>query len=136
MAQKDLKNNLKVVIAIAPQTIATNTTTTGSIVDTLGYESVTVIPFSATITDGTFTPVINDGDNSALSDEAVVVDDFLIGTEALAALVAADDNATKKLGYVGKKRYIRPDLVSTGTSSGGLVGVMVILSDAITQPTA
>ena len=134
MADKDLKNNLKIVVALAPQTINSDTTTTASIVDTLGYDSVTIIPFSATITDGPYTPVINDGDDSGLSDAAVVADDFLIGTEAAAALAAADDDTAKKVGYVGKKRYIRPDILSASTSSGGTIGVLVLLSHAVTQP--
>jgi len=136
MAQKDLKNKVKTLVAFNIQAISSDTTTAGAIIDTLGYESVTFVIQSGTLTDGAYTPLIQDGDNSGLSDVAAVSDDFLVGTEAAAAFVLADDNTTKRIGYVGKKRYVRLNIVSASTSSGGTFGAVCILGDAISQPTA
>ena len=136
MADKDLKNSVISKVALNIQAISTNTTTAGAIIDTLGYESVTFVLQSGTLTDGAYTPLIEDGDNSGLSDAAAVADDFLLGTEAGAAFALTDDNTTKRIGYVGKKRYVRVSVVSTSVSSGGTLGGVCVLGSAITRPTA
>lgn len=136
MAQKDLKNSVITKTAFNIQAISSDTTTNGVIIDTLGYESVTFILQSATLTDGAYLPLIADGDNSGLSDAAAVADTFLLGTEAAAAFALADDNTTKRIGYCGKKRYVRLSIVSSATSSGGTIGAVCVLGNAITQPTA
>jgi hypothetical protein len=132
---KDLYNDVSSKIALNTQLINTDTTTNGVIIDTKGYESITFIFHSATLTAGTFTPLIQDGEDSGLSDAAAVADDFLIGTEAGAAFAATDDNKTKRIGYVGKKRYVRFNVVSA-SSADGTVGVVAVLGHAKTLPLA
>ena len=58
--------------------------------------------------------------------ENAVADADLTRLESAAAVSAATTNATdasKKIGYLGSKRYVTCDIVSTGTSSGATVGV-------------
>lgn len=127
MAKKDMHNNILQKPALNPQAIATDTTTAGVIIDTQGFESVEFIIQSATITDGTYTPLIEEGDASDLSDASAVADADLLGTEAAAAFAAADDNEAKRVGYKGQKRYVRLSLVSAGTSTGGTLAAIAVL---------
>lgn len=65
----------------------------------------------------------------------------MLGTEALASLPAATPRAagttkevTKRLGYVGVKRYVTVDAVQTGVTSVGVIGVAAILHSPQVAP--
>lgn len=127
MTTRDIHNTLFPVMGLDFQNITTDTTTVGNIIDTAedpGYNSLEFLFLSSTITDGTYTPLIEDGEDPGLSDASPVADSGLIGTEAEAAFVAADDDLVKRIGYIGGKRFVRASLVSTGTSSGGNLGAI------------
>lgn len=113
----DLHNNVKGALALAVQDITTNTTTVGAIIDTLGFESLEYFITSGTITDGAYALKLEEGDDSGLSDAADVPAANVLG--ALTGFVAADDDTVKRVGSVGKKRYQRLSIVSTGTTTGG-----------------
>lgn len=130
----DSKNNIKAQVALNIQTIATDTTTAGTSVDLLGYNSATIAIHSGTLTDGTYTPVLSDSDDN--STFTAVADDFLIGTEADASFVATDDNKIKTIGYVGGKRYIKLSIVSASTTSGGILGAQALLGHPNHAPVA
>jgi hypothetical protein len=134
MATKDLKNNISDSLGVNIQSISSNTTTVGNIIDSSGFESITFIQVSSAHTDGTYTLLIEDGDDAGLSDAAAVADDFLIGTEAATAITTADSSTS--IGYNGKKRYIRASIVSTGVTSGAALGCVVVRGDALTNPVA
>lgn len=135
MPQFDSHNNILQAVALNPATIATDTTTDGNIIDTLGFQSVEFIVYCGTRTDGTYTPLIKDGADSGLSDAAAVDDAYLLGTEAAAALSAS--NTAKRIGYKGNKRYVRLSIVSTSTTSGCTsVGAIAILGHPEVQATA
>lgn len=135
--RKDLHNNVSPVVALNIGSIGSNTTTAGAIIDTKGYGALEFIIQSGAITDGTFTPLVEEGDESNLSDSAAVSDDNLFGTEAGAAFVAADDNRVKRVGYwVGAKRYVRLSLVSSGVTTGGTLGAIAVRANADHLPTA
>lgn len=137
--KKDLHNNVKIAKARSSAAITTNTTSAGDIIDTHDYQSLEFAILSATITDGTFTPLIEVGNDSGLSDAVTVSSDSnaILGTVALATFVAADDNTVKKIG-VRKDgyRYARLSLVSTGVTSGGTLGAIAILSHPVIAPVA
>lgn len=124
---KDMKNNIKVSNALNIQAIATNTTTAGAIIDTKGFGDLTFVFQTGTITDGDYTLLIHEGNNSALSDAAAVADADLLGTEAAASFTAdTDDNKVSKIGYRGNKRYVRLSVVSTNVTTGGTVGATAV----------
>lgn len=123
---KDMHNNMTPVVAMNMAAISTSTTTNGIIVDRQGYEALEFVVFSATITDGTFTPLVEHSDAYDLSGSAAVPDAELFGTEAGIAFVAADDNTVKRIGYAGNKRYVRLSLVSSGVSTGGTLGAVAL----------
>jgi hypothetical protein len=132
MSNYDLKTELKNLTALDPVTIGSNTTTDGIEIDTLGYESLTFFIRVSSRTDGTFTPAITDTDTSG-SGEVAVADQFLIGTEAEAALSA---DGVSKIGYVGKKRFVQLDIDSTLVTTGATVDVIAVLGNPQRSPVA
>lgn len=134
---RDIHNNIKTSQALAAQSITTNTTTVGSTIDRAGYAALEFSIQSATITDGTYTPALYEGDASNMSDETVVTDtDDLLGTVANATFISTDDNVCKRIGYRGGKRYVRIKIVSTGTTTGGALAATAIQAFPTNAPTA
>jgi len=133
---RDMYNNIKQLNALDIQAISTNTTTAGEIIDTQGFDSLTFIFQTGTITDGDYTVLIEEGNESDLSDAAAVSDGDLLGTEAGASFTAdTDDNKTSRIGYRGNKRYVRLNVVSANTTSGATVGAIAILGHPRVVPT-
>jgi len=123
---QDQLAKLKLTSALNPVALSSATTTAGIIIDTKGYESLT-FALQATVSTGTYTPLIESGDDSGLSDAAAVADTELLptgtGQEATSALTAS---GTKKIGYRGTKRYVRLSVVSSGTVSGTVSSLAVL----------
>ncbi len=136
MASKDLHNNVKVVRAIDYTAVTNgNTTTNGEIIDTKGFDSVEFVFEMHSQTDGDYTVLIQDGDDSGLSDAAAVADAYLLGTESGASFTAdTSDNDVSKIGYIGGKRYVRANIVQSGGTSGGNFSAVCILGDATDAP--
>jgi len=126
--------------ALVPQTISSNTTTVGPIIDTKLFESLTFLLNVGDYTDGTYTVTIEHGDDSGLSDTAAVTiaDDpqTLIASNPLVAadlvLAAA---GLKRFGYIGKKRYVRLSVVSTAVTTGAIAAILAIQGHAKSNPT-
>lgn len=133
---KDLHNNIKPEVALDITAISTDTTTAGNIIDLQGFGSVEFVILSGTLTDGTYTPLIQEGDDSGLSDAAAVADASLLGTEAAAAFAATDDDTVKRIGYIGNKRYVRLSIVSASTSSGGTLSAISLKGRPADAPVA
>jgi len=107
---KDLHHDVKYTLAEAPAAAVTdNTPFVSAILDTANFAVNEFILLLGSIADvdATFTVLFEDGDDSALADAAAVADTALLGTEALATPLFSDDNSTKKIGYIGAKRYLR-----------------------------
>lgn len=115
--ERDLHSNIGTGIALGNQNITTNTTTVGEIIDSQGFESMEFIVSSGTITDGAYALKLEQGDDAALADAADVPAADILGV--LTGFVAADDDTTKRVGSIGKKRYQRLSIVSTGVTTGG-----------------
>lgn len=118
----DLHNDVKYSRAISPASVTNaNTAFVSQILDTSGFESNEVIIAYGTMSDAdsTVTALLEDGDDSALSDNAAVADGYLQGTEAACStLAAAGDDTVVKLGYLGTKRYIRLTLTPAANNAG------------------
>jgi len=131
----DIHNNVYGEIALVVQNITTNTTTVGNIIDTSGFESLEFFITSGTITDGAYALVLEEGDDAALADAAAVPADNVLGD--LTGFVAADDDTVKRVGSIGKKRYQRLSIVSTGVTTGGTnFTSTVVKGDPKSGPTA
>lgn len=135
MATIDQKTVLKPVSALDISTITSDTTTNGTIIDLKGFESVTLFFKSGAIAAGTATPSFTEGNDAALADGATVAVDDLIGTVASVTYADTDDNVNKWIGYRGKKRYLRVDIVTTGTTTGTVISCDAILGTPHKAPT-
>lgn len=119
---RDQANNLTVRPVIAPDanTDIGTTPLVGSIIDRAGYEALTYAIITGTLSDAnaTYAVLLEESDDSGMSGANAVADADLIGTEAAAGFTYANDGVTRKLGYVGNKRYTRLTITPTGADSG------------------
>jgi len=133
----DLMNNIHVLRAISPVSVADNTAQVSQIIDRRGYGSLTFAIATGSIADAdaTFTVLVEHGDNSGLSDAAAVPDSELIGTEVLAGFQFDDDNETRKVAYKGVKRYVRLTVTPANNASAALLSAVAILGHPDLSPT-
>jgi len=129
----DLHHDISVSQALDSAAITSNTTTYSEWIDTASFESLTFIFSSATITDGSYQLVMQEADASDQSDAAAVASDLVLGAFSYAA---TDDNVAKRSGYIGKKRYVRAGLTSTGVTSGGTFSAVSVLGTPNHSPVA
>ena len=138
----DLHNNIRTKTVIAPVAIGANATKTGKIIDRQGYGGVEFLAaYGAVTATGTVvTLVVKEGDVTGTLTS--VADADLLGTEALASLLAATprasgttNNVTKRIGYKGQKRYVQANAVQTGVTSVGCVGITALLHNPANAPT-
>ena len=127
-ACQDLYNHMEQASAFDFAVISSDTTTTGNIIDTTGFNSITFLLAASAYTDGAYAMTLTEGDDSGLSDGATVESKFIIGDASTISVGAA--NTPKRLGYVGKKRYVRLNIVSTATTTGATLGATVIKGHA------
>lgn len=129
----EMYNDTQVETALTSQTISTDTTTSGAIIDTAGFESLMFTFLSGTVTDGDYVVQLWHGDDSGLSDAAQVDAEEVLGSVTYAA---ADDDTAKRIGYIGKKRYAQVRVVSTSTTSGGVFSATAVLGTPHHAPVA
>ncbi|WP_205007875.1 hypothetical protein [Sphingosinithalassobacter portus] len=135
---RDIANHLNVARVISPAAAVTdNTAVVGQIVDHNGYESACYFLNAGAIADAdaTLTVLLEHGDEADLSDAAAVPDEQLTGTEALAGLTFADDNALRKLGYVGSKQYTRLTVTPANNTGNIFLSALCVLGDPRFAPT-
>ena len=132
-------SQMSAITGIASTAVSTDTTTAGAIADRQNYNSLSFINGISAYTDGTFTPLVNESDASNMSGETAVADAELsfqgsnATPEASAALSAA---GTAIIDYIGSKRYVTCDIVSTETDSGATIYQVILLSRPRNAPVA
>lgn len=111
---------LRPVIAPAANNNLGTTPLVGTIIDRAGYEALTygIITGTLSDTDATYTVLLEESDASNMSPANAVADADLIGTEAAAGFIFSDDGVTRKLGYVGNKRYTRLTITPAAANDG------------------
>lgn len=142
---RDLHRNLRVVRAISPQAVGTSGIANGSlsaVLDRRGFDSVEFIinhGTTASVADTT-SVVIYECDTTGGTFTSVA-DADLLGTEADAGLPATTrtsgtgKNITKKIGYIGRKPYLKIRLYGTGHATG-LVSADMLMAHASRRPVA
>lgn len=140
---RDLHNNIKATRVIAPVAVGTTGTgQTGKIIDRKGYRGVEFILSygSITATNATLTVTVKEGD--ATGSMTSVADSNLLGTESAAGIAAAasrtsgtSKNVTKRIGYIGAKRYVQVNVKSTVTA-GTLICAEALLHGPANAPVA
>lgn len=134
---KDIHNKFTVLRAVSPVSDGDNTALVSQIIDTMGYHGLEFIILTGSLADAdaTFTVLVEDGSASDLTGGAAVADDFLLGTENQASFQFDDDNETRKIGYIGGKRYVRLTITPANNASAALISAVALLA-ANEQPTA
>ena len=135
---RDLFSNIQISRAISPVSVADNTAQVSQIIDRQGFNSLVfaIATGSLADADATFTVLVEHGNASNLSDAAAVPDDMLNGTEALASFTFAADDSTRKIGYVGDRRYVRLTITPASNASAAVIAAVAILGGAEQRPLA
>jgi len=79
--------------------------------------------------------MVEEGDEADLSDAASVADGDLLGTEVLAAFTFAADLGSRRIGYVGNKRYTRLTVTPSGNSGSAPIAIIPLLGNPANAPT-
>ncbi len=135
----DLHNDVKFSRAISPAAAVTdNTAWVSQILDTANYfhNELAINLGALADADATFTVLMEEGDESDLSDNAAVADEDLLGTEAEAGFNFGDDNETRKIGYIGTKRYIRATITPANNTGNAFVDALWVQAGARKSPVA
>ncbi len=129
---RDLVSNIDFKPSLVPQTINASFCVTGANggVDLLGYESAMVCFNVGTLTDGTWTPKLQESDDNTTFTDVAAADQ--LGT--LSALVTLVD---QRVGYRGVKRYLRGGCTLTSSGGTGIaIGVFVVRGNPAHKPLA
>ena len=135
---KDILDNVHTATVIAPVSFATNTPLVGAIIDRAGYDALVYSIALGTNAGaaGTYTVLLEHGDIANLSDAATVAAPDLNGTIANASWAFTDVSKTRKLGYVGSKRYSRMTVTPAANVAAVLVSVTAVFGSPVNAPTA
>lgn len=125
---RDLVNNIHPMRAISPVVATNDTPLVSEIIDRRAFDSLTFVIATGTLadTDATFTVLVEHDDAGGFGTAAAVPDNMLLGTEALAGFTFAADNVTRKIGYVGDKRYVRLTITPSGNSGNAPIAVIAL----------
>ena len=138
----DLHNKTRVLRVVSPVAVGTTGTgKTGAVIDKQGFGGVEFIVSYGTVTatNAAFTVVMKEGDVTGTLTS--VADADMLGTETLAGLATGvrtsgtTKNVTKRVGYVGAKRYVNLSISSTITA-GTPIGIDAVLHNPNIMPTA
>ncbi|HRW39290.1 MAG TPA: hypothetical protein P5254_16445 [Aquihabitans sp.] len=127
----DIAENIAVESTLLPN--VRTSTTSGTTVDRLGYTRAAFVAHVGTITDGTFAFDLEESDDGSSWSN---IDSGDLSTSMANATSSADDRVLTA-SYLGSKRYLRCNLTVTGSpSTGGPIGVAVLLAGARVSPTS
>lgn len=134
---QDLHNNIHPT-GVAISNNSDNTALVSGIVDRQGYNSLEYLIATGTLVDAdaTFTVLVEEGDDSGLSDAAAVSDTDLLGTELLAGFQFDDDGEARKIGYNGNKRYSRCTVTPANNTGAAPMAIIPVLGHPNNAPTA
>lgn len=133
---KDLHNTLRLTRVISPISQAGNAPMVGAIIDRQGFHA---LQFSITLgtisTAGTtYTPLLEESDAANMAGAVAVPADSLLGTLAQASFTDAEVNTTKKVGYIGNRRYVRLTMTPAGNTAASTMAATAILGAASVEP--
>jgi len=106
-----------------------NETNAGAIVDTAEFDLGVFFACLITAwTDGSHTLLIEEGDESDLSDAATVGTTKLIGALPVFGAIHANGDSIACVGVHSTKRYVRASFVSTGVTDGAVGSILAVKS--------
>jgi hypothetical protein len=128
--RRDLNNQISTAVCIAP---AANRTadTNGSGVDLAGYRACCALVQFGTVTDGTWTPKLQESDDNSTFTDVAAAD--LSGS--FTATTSSNDETVQEVSYLGSKRYVRVAVIETvASTTGALFNALIVRGAAITEP--
>jgi hypothetical protein len=135
MNVNDLHHASKAFVAFKSQAIASDTTTVGETIDLASYEAAEFVFLTKTVTDGDYAVDLYESDDSGMAGETLVSAEEMLGDISFAD--DTDDDAIARVGYIGKKRYIRAKVVSINTTTGvDIISGVCLLAFGQHQPVA
>jgi hypothetical protein len=133
---RDLHDNIELRRAISPSRCVDITPLVSQIIDTANCAALefaiavgTVVSASAT-----FQVLVEDGNTPTLTDNAAVDPSQLLGVVGVAATPTGasfrfdTDDATRKIGYIGVKRYVRLTITPAANAANADISCLAILS--------
>lgn len=135
---RDLANNIHTMRAISPVVATDNTALVSEIIDRRDFGSLAFVIQTGTLadSDATFAVLVEHDDAGGFGTAVAVPDNMLNGTEALAGFTVSADNVTRKIGYVGEKRYVRLTITPSGNSGNAPIAAVAILGHPARLATA
>lgn len=138
MKNLDLYSKIAVRRAISPVSVADNTAAVSQVIDRQGFTALMFAIALGAIADAdtTMAVLVEHADISDMTGAVAVPDAELNGTEAAAGFQFDDDNETRKIGYVGNKRYVRLTITPANNASAALIAAVALLGGASDAPVA
>lgn len=133
---KDLHNNIALKTAMAITSTTGNTAINGTAIDRQGFSSVEFVASLGTITTAgtTYAVEVQESDTTTSGDFTKVADVNLLGS-ALAFDGDTETGKSKKIGYIGIKRYVRVKVTPSGNTGASTFGVVAVLGHPNLTPT-
>lgn len=131
--QADLHHDIDAENAFDLQTISSDTTTSGEIIDMSGKVNIDFVIRSGVITDGAYTIVLQQDELIGFASPTIVPAGNLLG--ALPTFALTDDQTVKRVGFFPAERFCRMQIVSTATTTGGLFSAVAVFNPTITLTT-
>jgi hypothetical protein len=123
-------------VAIPPTIVSDNTAQVSSWLDRRGFELVEFVIAIGNLQDSDMTAgvLIEEADQADGTGAAAVDDLQLVGTEADAGFGAANDNQTRRVGYAGRRRFVRISISPANNASAAPMCCVALLGKAHSRP--
>ncbi|MFD5670240.1 hypothetical protein ACWHA6_38095 [Streptomyces anthocyanicus] len=122
-----------VKVSLAPAAV-TDGTANGTAVDRAvngGMQDAMLVVTTGVVTDGSHAVAVQDSADGSTGWAAVPEAQL---TGALPTVDSADDSAVFEVGVRASRRYLRAVVVTTGSTTGGIVGAHIVLNSPRNAP--
>jgi hypothetical protein len=139
---RDISTTLSVTPTILPAAGRTNGTVNGTSVDLANFDNAVVVVHAGVITDGSHVVTVEESDVSGSGFTTVAAADLVDGdldgvkTPTLTTGGGNGGSRTHEIGYVGRKRFIRAVVVTSGATTGGFIDASVVRGTPKRSPVA
>ncbi len=142
---RDALTEKQIKRVLSPTYLATGDTAfVGEIIDHQGFDAASYLIATGSLadSDATFTVLLEEGDDSSVTDAAAVADGDMVsqtsGTapETAAAFAYNHDNQVRSLGYIGAKRYTRLTITPANNTGNIYLSAVCVLEKGATAPIA
>ncbi len=132
--RESLYNNVRAVRALITATRTANATVNGDTVDLnlsgQNFRAAMFVIHTGTVTDGSHAISVQDSpDGTAWT--AAAADEISGGPPTI---VAVNDDSVFEVGYIGDRRYVRIQVITTASTAGATVGAVCLLGQPSSTP--